>query len=345
MSPATSAPCLDIIVPCYNEQQALPEACRQLTGLIGRLQSAGKIAPGSRVTFVDDGSRDATWQLIEQYAMQGRPVAGIKLSRNRGHQNAVLCGLMSSIGDVVVSIDADLQDDPRAIEAMLDEHAKGFEIVYGVRRMREADSWLKRHTAQGFYRLLDLFGVETVYNHADYRLMGRRAILALAKYPEVNLYLRGLIPLLGLRSTSVSYDRAGRLAGESKYPIGKMLGLAWQAVTSFSIVPLRMITALGLLIFIGTTIASLWILWARFMAHSAVPGWASTVLPLLLLGGLQMLGLGIVGEYLGKIYLETKARPRYLVEGQVASPGLACRPAPVAPPEMEAPVDATRGVR
>lgn len=340
MHAAAPAPRLEIVVPCYNEQEVLPETCRQLTELIGRLQSLGKIAPGSHVTFVDDGSRDQTWQLIERYAAQDLPITGIKLSRNRGHQNALLCGLLSSSGDVVVSIDADLQDDPSAIEAMVDEHAKGFEIVYGVRRTRSVDTWFKRRTAEGFYRLLELFGVDTVYNHADYRLMSRRAILALASYPEVNLYLRGMIPLLGLRSTTVDYDRAARFAGKSKYPISRMLGLAWQAISSFSIVPLRMITALGFLIFTGTMIASLWILWARFVADSVVPGWASTVLPLFLLGGLQMLGLGVVGEYLGKIYLESKSRPRYLVERRVASPLLAQDLSPTEATERKVSADA-----
>jgi len=322
MRPFASPPKLEIVVPCYNEEAVLPETCRRLLELVTRLQLAGKIAAGSHITLVDDGSTDRTWSLIEECVARGLPVAGIKLSRNRGHQNALLCGLLSSTGDIVASIDADLQDDPSAIEAMVDAHAQGFEIVYGVRRKRDSDTWFKRHSAGAFYRILEAFGVETVRNHADYRLMSRRAIQALASFHEVNLYLRGMIPLLGLRSTSVAYDRMPRLAGESKYPIGKMLGLAWQAVTSFSIVPLRVITLLGFLIFTGTMVASAWILWARFVADSVVPGWASTVLPMFLLGGLQMLGLGVVGEYLGKIYLESKSRPRYLIEARIDSPAL-----------------------
>ncbi|HLS57835.1 MAG TPA: glycosyltransferase family 2 protein [Zeimonas sp.] len=318
----SSPPRLAIVVPCYNEEAALPETCRQLVALLRHLTDASKVAPGSHLLFVDDGSGDGTWPIVAGFAEQGLPVVGIRLTRNRGHQNALLCGLVHADADVVVSIDADLQDDPEAIEAMLDAHAQGCDIVYGVRSSRDADTGFKRRSAGAFYRLLEAFGVETVPHHADYRLMTRRAIRALSQYREVNLYLRGMIPLLGLRSARVQYRRRARLAGESKYPLSRMLALAWQAITSFSVVPLRVITVLGFLIFAGSLLASAWIVWARFVANEAVPGWASIVLPVSLLGGIQMLGIGVVGEYLGKIYLESKGRPRYLVQDVVAGAGL-----------------------
>lgn len=317
-----SLPRLAIVVPCYNEEAVLPETCRQLVALLQRLAATAKVARDSHLLFVDDGSGDRTWELVAGFAGAGLPVVGIRLTRNRGHQNALLCGLLHADADVVVSIDADLQDDPEAIEAMLDAHARGCDIVYGVRSSRETDSRFKRRSAEAFYRILEAFGVETVHNHADFRLMSRRAIGALSRFREVNLYLRGMIPLLGLQSTRVEYRRRARTAGESKYPLSRMLALAWQAITSFSVVPLRVVSVLGFLIFGGSLLASAWVLWARFVANEAVPGWASIVLPVSLLGGIQMLGIGVVGEYLGKIYLESKGRPRYLVEDVVAGAGL-----------------------
>lgn len=322
---SASPPRLAIVVPCYNEEAVLPETCRQLVALLQRLAAAAKVASDSHLLFVDDGSVDRTWEIVTGFAEAGLPVVGVRLTRNRGHQNALLCGLFHADSDVVVSIDADLQDDPDAIEAMLDAHARGCDIVYGVRSSRDTDSRFKRSSAEAFYRLLEALGVETVPNHADYRLMSRRAIDALSRFREVNLYLRGMIPLLGLRSARVEYRRRTRIAGESKYPFSKMLGLAWQAITSFSVVPLRVVSVLGFVIFGGSLLASAWVLWARFVANEAVPGWASIVLPVSLLGGIQMLGIGVVGEYLGKIYLESKGRPRYLVEDIVAGAGL-CRP-------------------
>jgi glycosyltransferase involved in cell wall biosynthesis len=311
---------LGIIVPCFNEEAVLAETGRRLASVLARLRAAGKIGPSSRIYFVDDGSRDRTWTVVEGMVGAGEPVAGIRLSRNRGHQNALLAGLLAAPGDALVSIDADLQDDVERIEAMVDRHAEGCDVVFGVRRQRDSDTAFKRITARGFYRLIELMGVDTVPDHADYRLMSRRAIEGLRGYGEVNLYLRGIVPLLGLRTAIVEYTRGERHAGESKYPLRKMLGLALQAITSFSVVPLRMVTALGLAVSLGSTAVIGWALWTRLVADLAVPGWTSTVLPIYFLGGVQMLSLGIIGEYVGKIYLESKARPRYLVEEAIGFP-------------------------
>ena len=308
---------LQIVVPCYNEETVLPEAARQFDALLGRLVEAGAISADSRVTFVDDGSRDRTWALIEQEAQARARVAGIRLSRNRGHQNAVLAGMMSVDGDAVITIDADLQDDIEAIGRMVEEYRAGCDIVYGVRADRSTDTLFKRGSALLFYRLLGLFGVELVYNHADFRLMSRRAIEALRQYREVNLYLRGIVPLIGFRSTSIEYDRKARFAGESKYPLKKMLKLALEAVTSFSTLPLQVISVLGFLVFLGTVAISMWVLWVSLFTDRAVPGWASTVLPMYFLGGIQILCLGVVGAYLGKVYREIKARPRYFIDRSV----------------------------
>ena len=302
------------MVPCFDEEQVLPETTRRLGEVILDLSARRKIDPASSVYFVDDGSRDGTWAVVESLARTHGFVRGIKLSRNRGHQNALLAGLFSAEGDVVISIDADLQDDVAAIEPMLDAHAAGNEIVYGVRKSRDSDTLFKRNSAKGFYRLLRRMGVEAVSDHADYRLMSRRAIEALRDFREVNLYLRGIIPQLGFASAIVHYDRGDRLAGETKYPLGKMLSLAWQGVTSFSAVPLRLITGIGLLVSLGSFAVTLWALWIRIFTGAAVPGWASTVLPIYFLGGIQLLCIGIIGEYLAKIYMETKGRPRYVIE-------------------------------
>jgi len=305
---------LHIVVPCYNEQEVLPEASRQFAGLLDHLIAAGKISANSQVLFVDDGSRDHTWDLIENEAAQRSKVAGIKLSRNQGHQNAVLAGMMAADGDAIITIDADLQDDINAIEKMVDRHLEGYDIVYGVRADRSTDTVFKRSTAVFFYRLLGFFGVELIHNHADFRLMSRRAVNALRDYREVNLYLRGIVPLIGYRSTSVEYDRKERFAGESKYPLSKMLLLAIQAVTSFSTVPLQLITMTGFIVFFCTMAVSAWVLWVSLFTSKAIPGWASTVLPMTMLGGIQILCIGVVGAYLGKIYGEVKSRPRYVIE-------------------------------
>ncbi len=305
---------LQIVVPCYNEEAVLAEAARQFDALLEGLIRAHKVAASSGVMFVDDGSADATWALIEHEARQRGRVSGLKLSRNRGHQNAVLAGMLSADADAVITIDADLQDDIHAIEDMVDQYLAGSEIVYGVRADRSSDTIFKRSTADIFYRLLGFFGVELVHNHADFRLMSRRAIDALRDYREVNLYLRGIIPLIGFRTCTVEYIRKERFAGESKYPLSKMLKLAMQAVTSFSTVPLQMITATGFVVFLGAMLTSVWVLWVALFSDSAVPGWASTVLPMMLLGGIQILSLGVMGAYLGKIYSEVKSRPRYVIE-------------------------------
>lgn len=305
---------LSIVVPCYNEQDALPETSRQLLALRDRLVAAGKISAASRIVFVDDGSHDRTWPMIEEYAEAGLPVVGVKLSRNRGHQNALLAGLFAARGDAVVSVDADLQDDIEAIEKMVDHLRDGYDVVYGVRSSRQTDTAFKRLTARGFYRLMELLGAQTVRQHADYRLMSRRAIEALREFGETHLYLRGIIPLLGFRSTTVPYARQARIAGESKYPLRRMLGLALNAVTSFSVVPLRLISVLGLLVFVASFCVLGWVLWVALFTQRAVPGWASITLPIYFLGGIQLLSLGVIGEYLGKLYIESKRRPRFFIE-------------------------------
>jgi polyisoprenyl-phosphate glycosyltransferase len=305
---------LSIVVPCYNEQEALPETSRQLVALRNRLVAAGKISDDSRLVFVDDGSRDRTWAMIEEYAASGLPVVGVKLSRNRGHQNALLAGLFTARGDAIVSVDADLQDDIDAIETMVDQYHRGSDIVYGVRSSRETDTAFKRSTARAFYWLMERFGAQTIRDHADYRLMSRRAIEALRDYGETNLYLRGIIPMLGFRSATVEYARKARIAGESKYPLRRMISLALNAVTSFSVVPLRLISAIGFLVFLASLCVLVWTLWVVLFTNRALPGWASITLPIYFLGGIQLLSLGVIGEYLGKLYVEAKRRPRYVIE-------------------------------
>lgn len=309
-----ASPNLSIVVPCFNEAEVLPETLRRLEALLKKLVAEGRISRASSIFLVDDGSSDQTWPLIERAVDEGRPVTGVRLSRNRGHQTALIAGLEASDGDAVVSIDADLQDDVAAIEQMLAKYEQGADIVYGVRRNRDGDSLFKRNTAMGFYRLLRLLGVETVSNHADFRLMSRRAVDALGEYQEVNLYLRGMIPLLGFRTDTVLYDRQERFAGESKYPLRRMIGLAANAVTSFSIMPLRVISVLGFLVSLATLLLATWILAGALTHAQLVPGWASTVLPIYFLGGVQLIGIGIIGEYVGKLYLEAKRRPRYFID-------------------------------
>lgn len=311
---------LGIVVPCYNEEEVLPETCRRMTTLIDRLVSQGKIFDDSRVFFVDDGSKDRTWALIEKFASEDRHIAGIKLSRNRGHQHALIAGLFTAGGDALVSIDADLQDDVNAIEAMVDKFRSGAEIVYGVRKLRENDTAFKRFTAEGFYKLLAALGAESIYNHADYRLMSRRVIECLKQYAEVNLFLRSIVPLIGFKSDIVYYDRLARFAGKSKYPLKKMIAMALDAITSFSVVPLRLITFLGFFIFFGSMLVSLWALWVRIYVGDVVPGWTSIVLPMYFLGGVQLFCIGIIGEYLGKTYQEVKSRPLFFIEKEIPTP-------------------------
>jgi len=305
---------LSIVVPCYNEEEALPKTNDALLAFVKKRIAENKISDESRIYYVDDGSRDKTWACIEDYSRSSELVEGIKLSRNCGHQNALLAGLFSVPGDAVISIDADLQDDINAMGLMLEEFLSGVDVVYGVRIDRTTDSFFKRFTADLYYKILRKLGVEVVHNHADYRLMSRRAIEALKEFSEVNVYVRGLIPLVGFRSSLVFYKREPRTAGESKYPLRKMLSLAWQGVTSMSVVPLRFVTATGLVVFVLSILLSLFIVSVKLFTDRALPGWASTVLPIYLLGGVQILCIGILGEYLGKIYLETKSRPRYTIE-------------------------------
>jgi glycosyltransferase involved in cell wall biosynthesis len=305
---------LSVVIPCFNEEQVLPETARRMCALIGDLRLRGEVGGDSIICFVDDGSTDRTWVLIEQLAARDPAVHGVKLSRNCGHQNALLAGLFHAPGDVVVTIDADLQDDPEAIRDMLAEHRRGAEVVYGVRRSRERDTLFKRGTAHAYYRMLTALGVDIVSDHADYRLLSRRAIEALRGFGESNLFLRGIVPRLGFASATVTYDRAERFAGESKYPLRKMIAFSVQGLTSFSAAPLRMITLLGLLVSLASFGGGAWVLWIRLVHGDAVPGWASTALPIFFIGGVQLLALGIIGEYVAKIYMETKHRPRYLID-------------------------------
>ncbi|MFT4100351.1 MAG: glycosyltransferase family 2 protein [Burkholderiaceae bacterium] len=308
-----TTPTLSIVVPCYNEEAVLPETISRLTAILDSMENQRAITPLSHIIFVDDGSKDKTWQIIETASNENPRVQGLKLSRNRGHQNAVLAGILEAEGDIVITIDADLQDDPNAMEQMVAAYHDGAEIVYGVRQSRKTDTWFKRFTAESYYKVLALFGVEIIFNHADYRLMGRQAIETLRAHDEVNLFLRGIVPQLGYSTAVVHYDRHERFAGESKYPLKKMLALAWQGVTSFSITPLHMITALGFIISAGSFALTLWAIALRLFTEQALPGWASTVVPIYLIGGIQLLCIGILGEYMGKIYTETKHRPRYLI--------------------------------
>ena len=310
---------LTLVVPCFNEEQVLPLTSSSLCSLLMKLVGKGKVSKESRIYFVDDGSKDKTWQLIKSLSSQNMWIRGIKLSRNYGHQNALLAGLFSVDGDVVITIDADLQDDLDAIEDMVDEYLQGSEIVYGVRSNRESDSFLKRYTAENFYKILRLLGVDVVYNHADYRLLSRRAIEALKEYREIGLYIRGIIPLIGFRSSSVYYKRSSRAAGESKYPLLKALSLAWEGMTSMSIMPLRFVTLIGIIVFATSIIFAAIVLYLRFFSNKAIPGWTSIILPIFIIGGIQILCIGIIGEYLGKIFQEVKARPRYLIEEQTLS--------------------------
>jgi polyisoprenyl-phosphate glycosyltransferase len=313
------APLLSIVVPCYNEEAVLADTHARLTALRDRLVRAGRISPRSEIVFVDDGSRDRTWPIVDAWAREAREIVAVKLSRNCGHQNALLAGLARARGDAVVTIDADLQDDEGAIDNMLVAFAQGNDVVYGVRARRDADSWFKRSSARLFYRTMRALGVQTVVDHADYRLLSQRAVRFLGEYREANLFLRGVVPLLGLRSAVVHYDRRARQAGESKYPLRKMLEFALDGVTSFSTAPLRAIALLGFALSFACVLLSAWVLAAKFITSDTVPGWASTILPIYFLGGVQLLCAGVLGEYVGKIYMEVKRRPRFFIEQVSAS--------------------------
>ena len=305
---------LMLVVPCYNEQEVLGETVARLTALLDQMVAQHLVASDSGITFIDDGSTDATWQLIAEAHQRDQRIHGLKLSRNRGHQNALLAGLLSVPGDITVSIDADLQDDLEVIPKMVQAHKDGAEIVYGVRSKRDCDTWFKRTTARGYYRFLRMMGVDIVPDHADFRLLSRRALSELANFHEVNLYLRGIIPMLGFKTATIEYERKPRLAGESKYPLRKMLALAIDGITSLSSLPLQWITRLGILISIISVLLGLWAIIVRIIYDEAIVGWASTVVPIYFLGGLQLLALGIIGNYIAKIYTESKHRPRFIIE-------------------------------
>ena len=309
------APVLYIVIPCYNEQEVLPQTAPMFLQKVQQLTAEGKIHETSRILFVNDGSRDDTWKIITDLSQKDPHYQGISQSRNRGHQNAVLAGLMTAMDrcDITISIDCDGQDDINAMDAMVDAYNNDqCEIVYGVRSSRESDTFFKRFTAEGFYKLLNAMGAEVVFNHADYRLISARALHEFAKFKEVNLYLRGMVPLVGFKSTSVYYERHVRLAGESHYPLKKMLGLAFDGITSLSIKPIRMITTLGMIITLLSFIGILWSVISAF-AGTTVAGWASMTCIICFVCGIQSLFLGVIGEYIGKIYMEVKARPRYII--------------------------------
>jgi glycosyltransferase involved in cell wall biosynthesis len=305
---------LYLVIPCYNEEAVLPETSRRLKEKYTALISAGKISPDSRIVFVNDGSKDKTWEMIRELHEADPVFRGICLSRNRGHQNALLAGLMTVKGecDAAISMDADLQDDINAIDEMVDRFAEGYEVVYGVRSSRQKDTYFKRTTAQGFYKVMKAMGVETVYNHADYRLMSARALEALSEFEEVNLFLRGIVPLVGFKSTEVAYERGERFAGESKYPLKKMLAFATEGITSMSVKPIRMIATLGILVFLFSIGVLVYSVIRKFTGYT-VPGWAFLAVSIWALGGVQLLAIGVIGEYIGKIYLETKGRPRFII--------------------------------
>lgn len=306
---------LYLVIPCYNEEEVLPETARQLLAKMNSMFERGMISRESRILFVNDGSKDRTWEIIEELHASNSIYSGVKLSRNKGHQNALLAGLMTAKekADMMISLDADLQDDVDVIDQMVEKYYAGNDIVYGVRSARKTDTFFKKFTAESFYKLLRSMGVEIVYNHADYRLMSKRAVEGLAQFKEVNLFLRGIVPLIGYKSDVVTYERHERFAGESKYPLKKMLAFATDGITSFSIKPIRLITTCGILIFGVSILMLIYFLAVHFMGRT-VAGWTSMIVSVWAIGGLQLLAIGIVGEYIGKIYLETKARPKYIIE-------------------------------
>lgn len=306
-------PILGIVVPCFNEDEVITESSSRLVAILKKMISSGLVDESSKIYFIDDGSTDKTWGAIEELSNLHASVCGVKLSRNFGHQNALLCGLMSVPGDILISVDADLQDDINVIPKMVELYLGGSEIVYGVRSTRTKDAFFKRFSAELYYKLMTALNVDILYNHADFRLLSRKVIANLSDYREVNLFLRGLIRLLGYSSSVVEYERAERLAGQSKYDLKRMFSLAWVGVTSFSTAPLRLITSIGFIVSFVSIGLAIWGLYGYFFMDS-VPGWASTVIPLYMLGGIQLLCIGIAGEYMAKIYLETKGRPKFHID-------------------------------
>lgn len=310
-----NAEILYLVIPCYNEQDVLPETSKQLKEKMESLITKGKISGKSRIVFVNDGSSDKTWYMIEELHKQDFIFQGICLSRNRGHQNALLAGLMTVKDrcDMAISLDADLQDDINAIDEMVDKYYAGNDIVYGVRNARDTDAFFKKFTAEGYYKIMKFLGADIVYNHADFRLMSRRALDSLSEFDEVNVFLRGVVPMIGYKTDCVYYARKERFAGESKYPVKKMLEFAWDGITSLTIKPIRMISFLGIFVFLVSMIMLVYSLVRHFMGHTEI-GWTSTVISIWAIGGLQLLSIGVIGEYLGKIYLETKARPKFIIQ-------------------------------
>jgi len=306
---------LYLVIPCYNEEAVLPETSKRLKEKLTGMIESGMISSESKIAFVDDGSKDKTWELITALHQSDPIFSGVKLSRNKGHQNALLGGLMTvkEKADMVISMDADLQDDINVIDQMVEKYYEGHDVVYGVRNSRKTDTAFKKFTAQGFYKFMKLLGVEIVYNHADYRLMSRRALDGLAEFKEVNLFLRGIVPLIGYSSCTVEYERGERFAGESKYPLKKMMSFAFEGITSFSIKPIRMITTLGFVIFSISILMLIYFL-IVYLIGKTVAGWTTIVISVWAIGGLQLLALGVIGEYIGKMYMETKARPKFIIE-------------------------------
>ncbi len=305
---------LYLVIPCYNEEEALPETAKQLEQKMLSLMQKQLIHQNSRIVFVNDGSKDKTWKLIQQYHEENHLFQGVNLSRNKGHQNALLAGLMTvkTFCDVTISLDADLQDDIDAIDHMMEKYYSGCEIVYGVRNSRETDTFFKKTTAEGYYHLMQFLGADIVFNHADYRLMSRKALDGLEQFKEANLFLRGIVPMIGYQTGEVYYARKERTAGESKYPLKKMLSFAWEGLTSLTIKPIKMVTTCGAIVFFVSIIMLIYCLIRHFTGET-IQGWTSTVVSVWAIGGLQLLSIGIIGEYIGKVYLESKARPKYFV--------------------------------
>lgn len=311
---------LSIVVPCYNEEEVLKETAKQLTAVIDQLVYKKMINSRSTILFVDDGSKDTTWSIIQDLYAQNQYVKGLKLAHNVGHQNALFAGLMTAKmnADCVLSIDADLQDNVNVIEEFILKYKEGYDVVYGVRKSRKVDTFFKRNTALGFYKMMELMGVDIVYNHADYRLLSKRFLEHLAEFKEVNLFLRGIVPLIGFKSAKVYYDRRERFAGESKYPLKKMISFAFEGITSFSVKPLRFVMVLGFILFIISILAGGYAFVSKLM-NRTVSGWTSLMLSLWFIGGVQLMSLGLIGEYIGKIYKEVKKRPRYIIETNLFS--------------------------
>lgn len=306
---------LYIVVPCYKEEAVLPETSKRLKEKVESLIAKGKISDHSRILFVNDGSTDRTWEIISKLHKENSLFSGVNLSRNRGHQNALLAGLTTAVNfaDMMISMDADLQDDINAVDEMVDKYLEGYDVVYGVRSSRKTDTFFKRFTAESFYKVMKILGVDIVFNHADYRLMSKRAVEGLMSFKEVNVFLRGIVPQIGYPWTTVEYERAERFAGESKYPLKKMLAFAFDGITSFSIKPIRLITLLGAAISAISFLSLIWILISKFIGVT-VPGWSSLMLSIWIIGGIQLFCLGVIGEYIGKIYAETKKRPLFIIQ-------------------------------